>query len=96
LQFLHSDSLFKVRTEDDLLYIPTLPTFDNSLSQRDVELLLSFLTVPYMRVPLLLNFFASDDRIHALRNDQLCQLLSASIFEPGRYLPNGKRVFAWK
>src|SRR5690349_17109552 len=58
----------KIRTEDDVIYRPNLPTFaDNPkdgplrlfpvtaclsgqvLGQRDSELLLSFLTVPYIR-----------------------------------------------
>ena len=43
----------KVRTEDDVLYIPTLPDFNNALGQQDAELLISFLTVPYIRIPLM-------------------------------------------
>lgn len=39
--------------------------FDKTLGQRDSELLLSFLTVPYMRIPLLLSFFATEDRVNA-------------------------------
>ena len=45
--------------------------------------------VPYIRIPLVLSFFANDDRIHALRNDDLRELLNASLFEPGRYVPIG-------
>jgi hypothetical protein len=49
--------------------------------QRDSELLLSFLTVPYLRVPLVASFFAAEDRIHALRAEELRELYSAAIFE---------------
>jgi hypothetical protein len=38
------------------------------LGQADAELLLSALTVPYMRVPLVAAFFATEDRINALRS----------------------------
>ena len=33
------------------------------LGQRDSELLLSFLTTPYIRLSLVLTFFSSDDRV---------------------------------
>ena len=51
------------------------------------QLLLSFLTVPYMRIPLVTSFFAHDDRIHALQSRQLQGVLDASLFEPGAFLP---------
>uniref|UniRef100_A0A7S1J653 ubiquitinyl hydrolase 1 n=1 Tax=Eutreptiella gymnastica TaxID=73025 RepID=A0A7S1J653_9EUGL len=79
----------KVSTEDDLLHIKTLPDFDGVLSQRDSELLLSYLTVPYIRLPLVLAFFATADRIHTLRNPQLQDVLDAVLFEPGQHLPLG-------
>lgn len=79
------------RTEDDILHIATLPTFGDNLNQRDSELLISFLTVPYMRIPLILNFFATEDRIHTLQNETLLSLLNAVVFEPGRYMPSGAR-----
>lgn len=60
-----------VKTEDDIIYRPSLPDFGDKfgqvLNQRDSELLLSYLTVPYMRLPLLLSFFSTDDRIHKLQ-----------------------------
>ena len=33
-----------------------------ALGQHDAELLLSYLTVPYLRIPLVISFFATDDR----------------------------------
>eukprot|EP00808_Paulinella_micropora_P006835 g75373.t1 len=56
------------------------------LGQRDSELLLSYLTVPYMRLPLVLSFFATEDRVHKLASTKLRRILDACIFEPGRYL----------
>lgn len=60
-----------VKTEDDILYIPELTNYEEnagqSLTQRDSELLNSYLTVPYMRIPLILTFFATGDRIHKLQ-----------------------------
>ncbi len=43
----------------------------HALGQHDSELLLSYLTVPYLRIPLVVSFFASDDRIHSLQSPQL-------------------------
>ncbi|CAE8631491.1 unnamed protein product, partial [Polarella glacialis] len=58
----------EVRTEDDLLYQRSLPSFPDDKTGRpmlrpsDSEGLLSYLTVPYLRQPLLLSFFTSNDR----------------------------------
>jgi hypothetical protein len=75
----------KINNEDDVLYIRPLPTFDNRLSQRDVELLLSYLTVPYIRVPLVLRFFAVPERVTALGCPKLRQVLDDVLFEPGAW-----------
>ena len=96
-------SLPPIRTEDDCIYRPNLPSFEDSttkqptgvgsavavggqLGQRDSELLLSFLTVPYIRMPLVLNFFAAEDRVHKLASSKLRAILDAVLFEPGRHL----------
>ena len=42
------------------LHTRNLPDFDGALSQRDSELLLSYLTVPYLRLPLVVSFFAQE------------------------------------
>ena len=64
-----------IKTEDDVIYRPNLPNFEDKygqvLNQRDSELLVSYLTVPYMRIPLILAFFASEDRIHKLQRYEL-------------------------
>ena len=67
-QLLHSEH---VQTEDDVLHLATLPTFGGRLSARHTELLLSYLTVPYLRIPLVLQFFADPTRIVALNADAL-------------------------
>ena len=79
-----------IKTEDDVIYRPNLPTFENSygqvLNQRDSELLISYLTVPYIRLPLVLTFFATEDRIHKLQSPELRQILDSVLFEPSKYL----------
>ena len=59
-----------------------------ALGQQDSELLLSYLTVPYLRIPLVASFFASDDRCHSLQSPQLQALFDAVLFEPGAHLPH--------
>jgi hypothetical protein len=54
------------------------------LGQHDSELLISYLTVPYLRLPLVLTFFASDDRLHKLQSRKLRAILDSVLFEPGR------------
>jgi len=55
-----------VESEEDILHIRTLPSFGGRLSQSAVELLVSYLTAPYIRIPLILNFFATPEHINAL------------------------------
>lgn len=84
----------RVEGEDDLLHMWELPDFGElegnsvkALGQHDSELLLSYLTVAYLRVPLVVSFFASEDRIHLLQVPKLQKLLDAVLFEPGAHLP---------
>ncbi len=67
----------QVLTEDDILHLRELPDFDKQLGQRDSELLLSALTVPYLRIPIVVSFFATEDRIHALKSPTLRSLLDS-------------------
>jgi hypothetical protein len=57
------------------------------IGQSDSELLISYLTVPYLRMPLIMQFFSSDSRLHSLSSHQVRQLLQAAILEPGRCRP---------
>ena len=72
-------------TEDDVLHCKEVPTFNNSISKRDSELLLSFLTAPYIRIPLVLNFFAHPDRFMALNENELQHVIDCVMFEPGAW-----------
>jgi hypothetical protein len=68
-------------TEDDVLHCDALPTFNNTLSREESEQLMSYLTVAYVRVPLILGFFASRDRVTYLFNPGLQALLRSVLFE---------------
>jgi hypothetical protein len=72
-----------VLTEDDVLHTRNLPEFGGALAQRDSELLLSYLTVGYIRLPLVVAFFSQEDRVHALRDSTIRRVLDSCVFEPG-------------
>ena len=74
-----------ITTEDDVLHIKTLPDFGGRLKARDCELLLQYLTVPYMRIPLILQFFADQSRIQALNSFELQEIVDACCFEPSLF-----------
>ena len=81
-----------VVTEDDVLHLETkeLPTFGNILTPSDSERFIQFLTVPYIRIPLILDFFANGDptRLSALKTKSLQLIVDAALFEPGRWKPS--------
>ncbi|CAE8611402.1 unnamed protein product, partial [Polarella glacialis] len=72
-----------VKTEDDVLFLKQLPSFNGALGPADSELLLTYLTAPYLRIPLLLGFFTDRHRVSLLREPQLQAVLDAAMFEPG-------------
>ena len=74
-----------VATEDDVLHLRQLPDFDGHLRPSRAELLLQYLTVPYLRIPLVLDFFDADT-IYSLQSEQLRALLERVLFEPGAFL----------
>lgn len=80
-----------VTNEDDVLHLTQeeLPTFGNMLSSSDSERFVQFLTVPYVRIPLILDFFANGDpgRLSALRAKSLQLIVDAALFEPGLWKP---------
>lgn len=80
-----------VTNEDDVLHLDNkeLPTFGNVLTPSDSERFVQFLTVPYIRIPLILDFFASGDpgRLSALKSKSLQLIVDAALFEPGRWKP---------
>jgi len=73
----------RVETEEDVLHCRHLPEFGGHLNSRDAELMLSYLTAPYIRMPLLLRFFADHTRLRALASPELQEVLDACLFEPG-------------
>ncbi|KAJ9467248.1 Vacuolar protein sorting-associated protein 27 [Diplonema papillatum] len=77
-----------VSTEDDVLYVHKLPTFGGTLSASACEMLLSFLTAPNLRIPLLLTFFATHERIQSLADVSLQKVVTSAIFEPGPWQPD--------
>lgn len=72
----------EIDDEEDVLHVSKLPDFGGRLRQRESELLASYLTVPYMRIPLILQFFATPERILALGAPELRELLDYVLFEP--------------
>jgi hypothetical protein len=74
-----------ILTEDDVLHVKQLPDFDGHLRARECELLLQYLTAPYMRIPLVIHFFADQVRINALSNVQLQGVVDAVVFEPSLF-----------
>ena len=78
----HYTQPYFVDSEADVLHMWDLPDFgsgDAAIGQQDAEMLLSYLTVPYMRVPLIMAFFSSDDRIHALQSPPLQKVLVRAL-----------------
>ena len=73
----------RIDNEDDALHIRHLPSFDGRLSAQNSELLLQYLTAPYLRVPLVLEFFASEMRLASLSSADVQACLDSCLFEPG-------------
>ena len=72
-----------VQTEDDILHVTKLPDFGGRLRAEHCELLLQYLTAPYLRIPLVLRFFAEQDKTSCLANNDLQEMLDCVLFEPG-------------
>ena len=77
----------RVETEEDVLHVRHLPDFGGHLNGRDSELMLSYLTAPYIRTPLILRFFSDHARLRALASPELRDVLDACLFEPGLWRP---------
>lgn len=78
-------------TEDDIMHMTDLPTFNGTLSTEESEYLMSYLTVPYSRIPLIAAFFSSRDRVTYLFNPMLQNLFRAVLFESGDWVSNEKK-----
>jgi hypothetical protein len=46
----------------------------------------SYLTAPYLRIPLVLAFFGQQERINALGSERLRALVDGVLFEPGAWM----------
>ena len=64
----------------DVLHLRHLPELGGALRPADVEVLLQVLLVPYLRVPLLLRFFAEPTRTAALAHRELQRVRNARLF----------------
>ena len=82
----------RVDTEEDVLHLTNLPTFDGLLRPSESELLLTYLTAPYLRIPLVLRHFADPQRVRALGHADIQGVLDACFFEPGPWQPPGSVV----
>jgi hypothetical protein len=80
----------QITNEEDILHIPELPSFGGKLTQANSELFISYLTVPYLRIPLVLNFFANAQNITALGELQIQNIIDSVVFEPGQWHPPNK------
>ena len=81
----------EVNTEDDVLHLKELPDFNGRISAAESEHLLQILTVPYLRIPLLLHFFTPQHRVTLLSEPLVQETLDATLFEPGAWLPDQPR-----
>ena len=61
--------------------LQTLPDFGDRLRARDCELMLQYLTVPYIRIPLVIKFFADPVRMQ-VRTYTRVLLLQPSLLLP--------------
>ena len=76
-------------TEDDILHADdkNLENFGGTLSPEEAERLFSYLTVEYVRLPLVLNFFSDGDRATYLFNESIQNMFRAVIMENGLFAP---------
>jgi len=77
----------RIDTEEDVLHLPNVPTFDNLLKQSESELLLTYLTAPMIRLPLVMKLFADPTRVRALTHRDIQSIMDAVLFEPGPWSP---------
>ena len=80
----------EIDVEDDVLHIKTLPDFAGYITAYKAELLIQYLTVPYLRIPLVMQFFSSQEHTKALVREELQDILDCCLFEPGAWRPPEK------
>jgi len=77
----------RIDTEEDVLHLPEVPTFDDLLKPSESELLLTYLTAPMIRLPLVMKLFAEPQRVRGLTHLDIQSILDAVLFEPGPWAP---------
>eukprot|EP00756_Hemistasia_phaeocysticola_P039930 Hpha_TRINITY_DN16839_c0_g3::TRINITY_DN16839_c0_g3_i1::g.153821::m.153821 len=76
----------EVETEEDVLFLQEkLPTFGGALRPGESELLLTMLTAPFLRIPLLLGFLCDRERMPVLADPAVQRVLDAALFEPSSF-----------
>ena len=76
---------FERLNEDDVVHhLGALPNFDGKLADEDSERLMTYLTVPFMNIPLVLGLF-NRENIGALLDTKLQCLLEWVLFETGPF-----------
>eukprot|EP00467_Chlorarachnion_reptans_P010822 CAMPEP_0114525784 /NCGR_PEP_ID=MMETSP0109-20121206/22631_1 /TAXON_ID=29199 /ORGANISM="Chlorarachnion reptans, Strain CCCM449" /LENGTH=5518 /DNA_ID=CAMNT_0001707433 /DNA_START=63 /DNA_END=16619 /DNA_ORIENTATION=+ len=70
--------------EDGVLQKQRLERFGNTLSEEESEKLMTYLTAPYLAIPLVLEFF-SQERVGSLLNPWLRDIFESVLFEPHAY-----------
>eukprot|EP00466_Bigelowiella_natans_P015194 jgi/Bigna1/85176/estExt_fgenesh1_pg.C_20373 len=71
--------------EDAVLQKTELQRFGDTLSEEESERLMTYLTTPYLAIPLVLEFFAKQ-RVGALLNPWLRDIFESVLFEPRAYV----------
>ncbi|KAL1504687.1 hypothetical protein AB1Y20_008467 [Prymnesium parvum] len=74
-----------LNSEEDVLHVRALPDFEGRLGGHACELLLSYMTVPYLRIPLVLQLLSHSSRLPALASPDLQSIVDAILFEPGEW-----------
>ncbi|KAH8582661.1 very large low complexity [Cryptosporidium sp. chipmunk genotype I] len=80
-------SSVSVGDESDILYLKSLPGLSDQLLPSEVERVLQYLTTPYLRIPLLLQFFSDENRINSLSSVSVQHIIWMSILEPWQWSP---------
>ena len=78
-------------TEMDIIEAKYLDSFDSNLSQEDSQTLHCALSTPFLRIPLVMDFF-SRGRAGALFSTKLAALCEAAVLEPGLWAPVGTQM----
>ncbi|KAF7457140.1 EF hand family protein [Cryptosporidium felis] len=82
-----SSTPVSVGDESDILYIRNLPALSEQLQPEEIERILQYLTTPYLRIPLLLQFFSDENRINSLSSISVQHIIWMSILEPWQWSP---------